>query len=211
MRKTYWFVALGVVALGLAAYPWRPSPAMRRDASSLRAELSQLSAKLDDETAARQREVAKLEAQLRALGAGIASAPAAQPSLAAPPAELEPLDPVAPEPVDPGEHLEGAFAAQARDASWAPDTESRLQQRLREQLPAARLSSLECHASMCRLETVHRDAAAFGQFVGDAFKDPDKRIWSGNAFTNEPVQGAQGELVVVSYLAREGEALPQIR
>ena len=78
MRKTYWFVALAVVGLGIAAYPWRASPATRRDESSLHAELSLLSAKLHDETAARKREVAKLEAQLRVLASGVASAPAVE-------------------------------------------------------------------------------------------------------------------------------------
>jgi hypothetical protein len=86
-----------------------------------------------------------------------------------------------------------------------------LQQKLRAALPSATLQSIECHASMCRLETVHPDASAFGQFVSDAFKDPSKRIWEGNAFTEEPVADARGQMVVVSYLAREGESFPQIR
>jgi hypothetical protein len=216
MRKTYGFVAIALVLLGIAVYPRAGSTPIARQEAGLRDELVRLTAELADESAARQRAIAKLEAQLRSLAVISPRGLEAQPTAAVPaavlhgpPSQLERHEP--PEPVHPAEHLESAFASQTIDAAWAHDAEDRVQQKLHASVSGARLQSVECHASMCRIETVHTDAAAFGQFATDAFKDPDKRIWGSDAFTDEPIEGAHGELIVVSYLAREGETLPQIR
>lgn len=212
MRKTYWLVAFAAIVLGLAVYPRASKPAEHVPTEGAHAELAHLKAQLDDESAARARDVAKLEAQLRALATALATrgaeGAAQQPTAVA---ELDPsLTPEPPEPQLPGEHIESVFADQPIDAAWANVAEGRIEQKLRAELPGAKLQSIECHASLCRLETVHTDQGAYGQFLSAAFKDPDKRIWLGDAFSAEPTEGAQGELVVVSYLAREGEPLPEM-
>jgi hypothetical protein len=208
MRKTYAFVALALVVLGAAAYPRASGPAAPDADRDLSAELVRLRGELVDERAARQRELAKLEAQLRSLAATSARTDAEQPSATTAAAAVEPAPSEAlapPEPIDPGEHLQSAFAGQPTDAAWASATEAHIAQRLRASVPSARVQAIECHASLCRVETVHADAAAYGEFVSSI-----KRIWSGDAYSDEPTEGAQGQLVVVSYLAREGEPLPQL-
>jgi hypothetical protein len=210
MRKTvYAFVALALVGLGVAAYPRASKPAALAESGDLHASLARLRGELAEERAARQREIAKLEARLRVLAMSSAQDHDGQLTATAPAAALEPAEQAEqeqPEPIDPGEHLEHAFGDQPTDAAWANATEAHIAQKVRAGLPHARVQAIECHASMCRLETIHADAAAYGQFVNES-----KRLWSADAYSDEPIEGAQGQLVVVSYLAREGETLPQIR
>lgn len=213
MRKSYGLAALVVlamIALGIAAYPHPKATHAAVTSNDLGAELARLKSELADERRARERVVEKLEAQLRALASAqqsvsVRPALAATAAIAAPAARADDLPP---DPIDPHEHLESHFAEQPTDARWAPAAEQQLEQTVREKVQGARVQSVECHASMCRLETVHTDVAAYGRFVAEAFKDPSKRIWNGDAYTEEPIEGAGGELVVVSYLAREGEPLP---
>jgi hypothetical protein len=100
-----------------------------------------------------------------------------------------------------------AFAAQSDDPGWTRDAEERIERKLSGQLPESAIESVECRAQLCRLTTIHRSQQAVEGFQLDAFKDPDKRIWDADAFTF--VESSDGdELVVVSYLAREGQSLP---
>jgi hypothetical protein len=210
MRKTvYACAAFAVVVLGIAAYPRASKPAVLAAPEDLRAELVRLQGELEDERAARTRELAKLEAQVRVLALSAAQPSDSQLPAPTPAAEIAPAEQVAqerPEPIDPGEHLENAFAGQPTDAAWASATQAHLAQKMRAALPHARVQALECHASMCRMETVLADAAAYSEFVSQS-----KGLWSGDAYTDEPIEAAQGQRVVVSYIAREGETLPQIR
>jgi hypothetical protein len=208
---------LGVLGLSIFLYPTqtkhRASSTHHMD--ELRAEVAQVRADLTEEQIERERRMA-LEAQIgsneRTRGS-YPTAPAGA-SAAARPANLPAVEPArAP---DAGarvvgeseEYLMEAFAAESADPTWARAAEDTIEYKLSEQLPSAStIQSVECRTLLCRIATVHHDETLFGEFLMNAFKDPDKRIWPGEAFTLQSSR-AGGEVVAVSYLAREGESLP---
>jgi len=212
MRKRTWlvvFVALAVIALAIAALPAENDSSADAGSASVRAELERLKHRLDDETAERARAIARLEAQLRAVAhADAARGSSAAVAVTAPTEVGEPTEQA--EPVTPSEHLEGVFAEQPRDDAWAHAAEDTIESRLSAHGAGAKLQSVECHASLCRVEVRYQDTATYHQLAGSTLKDPNKRVWAGDSFS-VPTEGAQGELIVVSYLAREGEPLPPMR
>lgn len=62
---------------------------------------------------------------------------------------------------------------------------------------------------MCRIETMHEDAEHYRQFVESAFSNPETKLWNAGFFTSSVTDPQSGRLVVVSYLAHEGEGLPR--
>ena len=235
MRKWYVVGALGILALSIGLYPLRTTrrdvraPDMdelhanvrAHDMDELRAEVAQLRADLTAEETQREHAFTELEAWIRSSERAGGPAETARASAAAANKQANPVEGPAragaldageqavKEPVNPQEFLETVFAEQSADPSWARAAEDTIEDKLRGQLPqGSTIQSVECHASICRIETLHGDSNAYEQFLADAFKDPSKRIWSGDAFSQELSQGTQGELVVVSYLAREGGSLP---
>jgi hypothetical protein len=64
---------------------------------------------------------------------------------------------------------------------------------------------------MCRFETIHENLPAYQQFVQDAFLNPETKIWNGGFFTTELTDPVDGKLMIVSYLARDGEDLEPVQ
>lgn len=144
----------------------------------------------------------------------VRSAPAATPPTpvtGAPAAE--PAAPPKPPPMEVGEvrdRLEGTFAKQRPDAQ-SDEARRTAETRLAAILPAtSKLQSLECRTSMCRIETVHEDPESYQQFVKGAFLDPETKLWNAGFFSTPLTNPVDGKLVIVSYLARDGEELPPI-
>jgi len=220
MRKTHWFVALGAVALGLSVLPWPSDRAQSQkrgsiDGAGVREAIEELRRELADERAERKRALTQLEGRLLELSADIPAgfADVVEPGddgpsepLADKPLQLPRLQPGA---ADPRKKIEGDFVAEAVDGAWAQETERSLHGVLADKLKTGEVRSLSCRKTMCRLETVVSDAKDYWQFMGEAFKSPETRIWAGDVYSPQPEEApGTGEVTLVTYLVREGERMP---
>jgi hypothetical protein len=219
MRNTYWFVALGAVALGLSVLPWSSERAQSQtkasiDGAGVRQALDELSKEIAAERAERKRALSLLESQLLELAsdvpAGFAEVVAEGEPEGEPAAEKAPQLPrLQPGQIDPRQKVEAAFGDEPVDSAWAQSTERNLHTVLAQQLKTGSLSSLTCRKTMCRLETTVSDAKEYWQFMAEAFKNPESRIWAGDVYAPQPAEApGTGEVTLVSYLVREGERMP---
>jgi hypothetical protein len=64
---------------------------------------------------------------------------------------------------------------------------------------------------MCRFETVHEDVNMVHQFMQRALMDGETQIWEGGFFSTRVPEVGTDKLVIVTYLAREGESLEPAR
>ncbi|NTX66453.1 hypothetical protein HUA74_37920 [Myxococcus sp. CA051A] len=100
--------------------------------------------------------------------------------------------------------MEARFFSEEVDPAWSRDATQRAE-RLGALLPrGARVVSLECRSSMCRLQMSHPTQDAFQRFVRDGLID-DATTWAGPfmaVLTGTP--GRLGEIEAVAYLARDG-------
>jgi len=105
--------------------------------------------------------------------------------------------------------VEAAFAAEPVNDAWAASTRLALQDRLASLARplASSLREIDCRASICRVEVVHRNADTSRQFADEAFTDPEAQAWNGPAFLLPPQPAPDGRLAVVMYLGREGTSL----
>jgi hypothetical protein len=157
---------------------------------------------------------APLEAALRT---GLANLRVAAPAPAAPsqPAPEVPPSPVAqPAKQHSGaeitDHYDAAFTVENADASWAADARRQAETRLKAILPeGSSVRSVDCRSSMCRIETSYGDRAQLSQFMRTAFSSPASGIWNAPMYSHL-VSDEGGQVVVVSFLAREGHALPSM-
>jgi hypothetical protein len=104
--------------------------------------------------------------------------------------------------------IESNFAAQPVDRKWgdsiAADVRAKVGAALRE---GSELRSIECRASICRLETSHPDEATYQAFVSKSLSSPEFN-WQG-AMAFAPLRTeSSGEVTWVAYLMRPGYALP---
>ncbi|MHA7628305.1 hypothetical protein [Corallococcus sp. M7] len=96
-----------------------------------------------------------------------------------------------------------AFAAEPVDGDWSAGASKTLDDAFRAHLPGtSRVKSLECRATLCRVELVHRAAADHGTFLRNGL-----RTWPGSTFVASEVQ--QGpDYVVTLIAAKEGTNPP---
>lgn len=87
-------------------------------------------------------------------------------------------------------------------------------QRAREKLPGAlppgsEVVGVECRGKLCRLESRHRDAESFDQYVEAVFLQARSQLWNGGfyAYLDDPPDGGR-ERRAVAFLAADGEDLP---
>jgi hypothetical protein len=109
--------------------------------------------------------------------------------------------------------VEAAFVSEPADSSWSRTAERTLETRLTSALPAGALRSVECHTSMCRIETQHGNLSAYDTFYQKTFTSPGAMPWAGANFSTALDQNAAargGPFVIVSFLAREGRDLPRL-
>jgi hypothetical protein len=114
------------------------------------------------------------------------------------------------EPLDGEQFMATVFTSRSDDPIWARDAEEMIRGKLRDELPPGSLTqAVECRAQLCRIATVHPAVTALEDFHTHMFGDPNTRIWNdANALTLIESTEREGELIVVSYLAREGDTLP---
>ncbi|WP_433926504.1 hypothetical protein AB3662_26660 [Sorangium cellulosum] len=146
------------------------------------------------------------------------AADARSPSPAAPdaegPGEGAAEKPAAP-PMEPEEvrfRLDTVFHDESVDRAWTAGAQATAQRRLSAVLPeTSRLRSIECRASLCRVESAHQDPDSYNRFVYGAFHDPATKLWNGGSFaTVLPDPDEEGRVVTVAYLARDGHSLPPV-
>jgi hypothetical protein len=108
--------------------------------------------------------------------------------------------------------FEDKFSNERPDPGWAAGAESTLKQKIAATLPeGSKVDAIECHASMCRIETTHENMDRFRQFTTGAFMDPKNKVWNGEFFTSplgDPPKDGE-KLTTVTYVAREGQDLPR--
>ncbi|HMI91828.1 MAG TPA: hypothetical protein VK509_10720 [Polyangiales bacterium] len=93
------------------------------------------------------------------------------------------------------------FAAESRDASWREA--AGLEAKLNAILPSgSRLRSLDCRASLCKVETTHPDLERYREFLAAGFS-LEAQIWSGAATFPAPALAEPHQPVVAtSWLMR---------
>jgi len=107
--------------------------------------------------------------------------------------------------------LEAAFAQELHEGAWSIDAQRTAEASLSATLPPrTAIKSIDCHSTLCRIETIHdgyQDAKVFVSHL----VEPGQRPWNG-AFYTGPIARDSGTGVVtfVTYLAREGAAMPTI-
>ncbi|NOK39679.1 hypothetical protein D7W79_40845 [Corallococcus exercitus] len=96
-----------------------------------------------------------------------------------------------------------AFAAEPVDGDWSARASRTLDDAFRAHLPAtSRVKSLECRATLCRVELVHRAQTDHGAFLMNGL-----RTWPGSVFIANEAQ--EGDDYVVTLLAsKEGTRPP---
>jgi hypothetical protein len=182
------------------------------------AEVDRLQAKMasltEAQEAAQRRAAAEGAARKRPM---VAAAPAvAAPVTAAPDQEAAAAQPAGKEsarrPLEVGEvrdRFEDRFAHERPDAAWSGNAQTAVQAKLAPKLPAtSELTSVECRASLCRVETVHASLATYRQFLDASFVVPDGQPWKGSVFSTPLGERPDGRTAFVTYLMREPEEPP---
>jgi hypothetical protein len=103
-------------------------------------------------------------------------------------------------------YLQRQFLQQALDVSWARQAKSDLDTRLGHLLDKrSSVTSIECRASLCRVELTHQDERAYASFA-NAYAHA--QVWKGPGFFSKQGETGRGEWIMVMFLAREGNELP---
>lgn len=109
---------------------------------------------------------------------------------------------------EPESELELQFEREEADSRWARGAEHAIEDKLvRQASHLETVSSVECRASMCRIETIHKTPADILPFFGTTFADPTTRIWETQTVLQSRADDESDETVVVSYVTREGPAV----
>ncbi|HEY0992689.1 MAG TPA: hypothetical protein VGD80_36800 [Kofleriaceae bacterium] len=206
-------VRAAVVAAVAVALGWglRSEPAVQGDQASgaTREEIAALRKEIDGLRAGAQ--VTRAAIARVAPGpdrAGAAVAPGTEPA-----AHAEHDGPAAqrmPEPAQVAAQLDVKFAAQDSDPAWSRDAARQADQALASALPAGTtLGHVECHASLCRVESFHESREAYRSFVDASFLSRDKKLWNGAA-ASIVLEASEAGVKAVSYIAREGSEFPTV-
>ncbi|EDM74096.1 hypothetical protein PPSIR1_16190 [Plesiocystis pacifica SIR-1] len=108
--------------------------------------------------------------------------------------------------------LEQVFEDSSDDPSWSRPTEAALRDSFFATLDErSAVATIECSASLCRVESDHDDLASFRGFAEDGLLgDSDSFSWRGPMFTSIVDGEDGGPVTAVTFLAREGEPLPGV-
>jgi hypothetical protein len=107
------------------------------------------------------------------------------------------------------DRLDTFFLEERTDASGGQEARQVIHGRIDAVLPErSSLLAVDCHASLCRIETMHTTLEDFQEFVRSGFMAPETRLWNGGFFASVVGESAGGEVTTVAYLARDGQGLP---
>lgn len=107
--------------------------------------------------------------------------------------------------------LEQAFSAESRDGAWRINAQRAAEDALSATLPPqSAISSIDCRATLCRIESTHVGEAQVRTFVNQ-LASVDHRPWNGAFYAGPLSQDPQtGAVTLVTYFAREGAQMPAI-
>jgi hypothetical protein len=120
------------------------------------------------------------------------------------PAEVPAEDPRDADPVVLSERLDDVFFGESSDPTWTPEATETAERLLSSMGQNADFSSVECRASLCRLESTFADLTSFHESTVRAVTDPDTG-WPGPymaAVVSDP--HGEGTVEAVIYLGRDG-------
>jgi hypothetical protein len=104
--------------------------------------------------------------------------------------------------------LDESFSDETVDAAWSRTASSQASDALTSHLtPGSRLTQLECRADLCRVETRHPTLDQYQEFANASFMTADSGLWNGG-FSSWVVEQTSDEVVAISYIAKEGHAIP---
>jgi hypothetical protein len=108
--------------------------------------------------------------------------------------------------------LEIAFMSDQRDPNFGTVEKGTLMKKFDGVVSEdSSIASLDCRSSMCRMQTRHKDKAAFKKFVDGAFLG-DNHAYAGaahGALLSDP--SGEGPVDAVVFLGRDGHGLPEIQ
>jgi hypothetical protein len=107
--------------------------------------------------------------------------------------------------------LDANFVQQTADPSWSRGAASNATRVLAAQMPpGSRLvKDVECRKSLCRAETSHQTLEQYQQFTRDAFLSRSSELRN-LGVTSWVVKNDSSGLVAVSFIAKEGESVPNV-
>ncbi|MBN8229026.1 hypothetical protein JYK02_16060 [Corallococcus macrosporus] len=186
-----------------------------QELEDLRAQVRKSAASTDANLAER-RAAAQTAMRMWATQAAQPSAPRAQPQAQSPGATEEdgaeapdavppppPLRPPPPSFEQSHSRVMTAFAEEPVDNDWSGRATQTLNETLRQHLPSSsRVKALDCRATLCRVELVHRSAADSAPFLMNGL-----RAWPGSVFVASEAQEGT-DYVVTLIAAKEGTRPP---
>jgi hypothetical protein len=117
-------------------------------------------------------------------------------------------EPAAPEPPDQIAHAENLHTSEAVDRGWAADAAQKLDTGLQRYVKTgARLLSVDCRTSLCKVLVSHRDDTDQSTFVEAAFASSD--YWRGARMAWRQEQ-PDGSVTSELFFVKDGQPLPQI-
>lgn len=210
-----WQGLIACASIGVAAYLVHAHRAEESELAQMREDIGSLSHALGEA----RRDAARNKAQAAPVRPVVPDfAPPASPE-EAPSAQAEAAptsSPTAPaaaiEPVEVQARLDAKFTDERSDAAWAVTSQRLVTTKLSAVLPpASELRSVECRASMCKIESRHEDAVRYRQFAQSAFSDPETEAWNAGFFSTATLEPGSSRVIAVAYVAREGQELPPIQ
>jgi len=104
--------------------------------------------------------------------------------------------------------IDEKFRAQTIDPSWSQKAVSDATRAISGDLTqGSRLGTVECRASLCRVESSHDSVQAFATFMDTALFSPSRKLWNGSIST-QVVSQAPSDVRAVTFIAREGHDVP---
>jgi hypothetical protein len=106
------------------------------------------------------------------------------------------------------ESLDRQFEAEAPDRAWAPLAEQEARRALQTEVGSdTSVNHIDCRATWCRIETVHRDVESFKAFADKSLLSRQRQLWNGGV--NATIRDdSAGSVVAVTFITREGHAMP---
>ncbi len=101
----------------------------------------------------------------------------------------------------PTQSAEATFAAQPRDADWAPPTENEIRRRFKK-IRGAKLEETECRENRCRL-VVAGSEADVSQTISDLESDRGLHGFASNILLTAPERKPDGSLVLRAFAVFE--------
>ena len=104
--------------------------------------------------------------------------------------------------------IDGKFDQETVDPDWSSGAEYQLRQALESKpSPGTTLTSVRCHRSLCRVESLHPSLEAFQAYVQSSYLADDRPLWNG-AFTSLVTEQSEARVKAVSFIAKEGSDIP---